>query len=81
MPRVDKYTVIYFTEDGDANASILSRDELEARLSQHYWGDKPRIAATEADLREIGHSFVGIVILAGAPIQPKPVEIATRYEF
>lgn len=73
-----QYVVIRFNEDGDpASVEQMSGDTLRERLKEGYWGERPKFAHPGSPIHE---SFVGLVIVRGEIIEPRPVQVATEYD-
>jgi len=73
------YVVIRFNEDGDLPAvEELTADQLRTRLKEDYWGARPVFA--EPGQRVDGASFVGLIIIEGRIVKPRPVEVAVEYD-
>lgn len=70
-------TVISFNEDGDIpSIDTMSEEKFLQQLEEHYWGEDPKFADKDTDTS----CFVGILVIKGEIVQPKPVEVATRWE-
>lgn len=73
------YVVIGFNEDGDLpSVEELTADQLRTRLKEHYWGERPVFAEPGQSVG--GDSFVGLVIIEGRIVKPRPVEVAVEYD-
>jgi hypothetical protein len=70
--------VISCGEDGDKTLARLTKAELCDRLDEQWYGEDPQFASPSAvpDLER----FVGLIIIDGDIIAPKPVEKVTRYK-
>lgn len=73
---MEKYFVINTSEDGDVSLSVLTKEELEGRLNEDYWGRPKFLDASDRDLREED----GLIIIRGKSIQPKPRTTVKEWE-
>ena len=69
------YFVIHATEDGDVHITPLSKDELEARLNDQYWGDA-KIFDCVPDLA----LNAGLIIVKGEVVVPRSVKVVEKVE-
>lgn len=66
----EKYYVITYDADGDpADISEYTEEELEKKLSDEYWGPRPKVLRTARDFDP--GTFAGIVIIKGRLVVPK----------
>ena len=77
---MERYFVIYQPEADYVSLDEISKQELEKRLAEKYWGEKPSIldhlpGGMEGCLEE-----QGLVIIKGSVVVPKPVKVIERYE-
>lgn len=71
------YFVIFGSDDGDVRISNLTKDELETRLNENYWGGaKIRSEIDDEDLRELN----GVVIIRGDMVIPFGERSVTRWK-
>ncbi len=71
----DRYYVICVSDDGDISASCYTKEELEDKLNNDYWGGSPRTLTPIADM----NSKSGIMIIKGVQVEPTPVEKVQRW--
>lgn len=71
------YFVISTGPDG-THVSAISKEELEKRLNEQYWGDEPRFAelGPRTDFNYGSH----IYIIKGETVLPREVSVVTKYE-
>jgi hypothetical protein len=75
------YVVVSVGEDGDCYITQMLADELTERLNENHWGKDVTFLATfpkrTVNLQENG---VGIYIIEGDYIKPRPKQVITAYE-
>lgn len=77
----NQVVVLYFNEDGDVpSVNQMSKEEFLSRLEENYWGENPKFADMKPGWTIDTDSFVGLVVIEGKVIVPKPVQVATKYE-
>jgi hypothetical protein len=73
------FVVISFNEDGDPpSVQEMSKDELQKRLKEQYYGSRPVFAEPGQEINP--DRFVGLIVIEGKIIKPKPVQVATEYD-
>jgi hypothetical protein len=74
----DTVLVISCSEDGDKSLHRLTKAELCDRLDEQWYGESPAFAppGTVPNM----DTFVGLIIIEGDIVVPKPVEKVTRYQ-
>jgi hypothetical protein len=73
------YYVITCSEDGDHHIELVSREELEERLNDEYYGSDPKYLTELNESLDLGY-FSGLIIIKGEAIMPTAVEKITRLE-
>jgi hypothetical protein len=71
------YFVLCQSEDGDVSFEKLSREELETRLAEEYWGSQPIF--DQPPTGYIADSPLGILIISGEIVVPEPKEVVTEW--
>lgn len=75
-----EYVVIYLNEDGDRpSVEQMSGVELRKRLKEKYWGERVKFAEDGPSRVETEY-FVGLIIVKGQIVQPRPVQVTTEYD-
>lgn len=75
-----EYVTIYLNEDGDrASVEQMSGSELRKRLKEQYWGARVRFADSGPSRVETEY-FVGLIVIRGQVVEPRPVQVATEYD-
>lgn len=69
------YFVFSFSEDGDVSVRRFTKDDLEAKLNEEYWGPSP----TFLDANSNFENESGLLIIKGERIAPGPVETVKRW--
>lgn len=73
----ETYIVFYYNEDGDrVQPEFLTKNSLEKRLNENYWGDKVKILTPSCDFEY----ETGILIIKGEVIKPKSVKVVQQWE-
>lgn len=73
------YIVMSFGEDGDPPSfDQLTEVELQERLREKYYGDRPVFA--EPGKKFEPSRFIGVLIIKGEIVKPKPKTVVTEYE-
>jgi hypothetical protein len=85
----DIFFIITSTEDG-LKVERLTRTDLENRLKESYYGDSKTFATDRAftknaygiDIENFSDCIGsdGMIIIKGSLVQPKAIEVVTRYE-
>lgn len=75
MAREDKYFVLYASEDGEKSIECLTKEELENRLDEDYWGEVNFLSA-DCDL----DGSVGLLIIKGEQINPQAAEVVKKWK-
>lgn len=70
--------VIHCSEDGDKSISVIREEDFLKDLNAGYYGDKPVFAKPDEKI-EMDY-FVGMIVIKGNVIQPKPVDVVKKYE-
>ena len=69
---IQRYYVISCSEDGDVSVECVTKEELESKLNEEYWGSNPKfLDASCRDLR----SRAGLLVIKGERVVPSPVEV------
>lgn len=69
------YFVIDASEDGEVSVNRLSKEELEKRLNEKYWGSEPKFLSENDDLARIA----GLMIIKGGLITPQPKKVVEQW--
>ena len=75
------YTTIYISMDGDVSIQQLTREKLEERLNEHYWGEDIKILKElpeGSDPMYWGAPF--LLIIKGSIMVPVAVEKVTKLQ-
>ena len=72
----DNYFVISASEDGDIRVRRFSKQELEDKLKESWWGDSPKFLDVDSDLERES----GLLIIRGERVAPKPVYVVKAWE-
>jgi hypothetical protein len=70
--------VINCTEDGDRHVSRLTKAEFLWKFKSDHWGKKPKFAPA-GSVPDMS-LFVGIIVIDGDIVVPRPVQVVTEYE-
>jgi hypothetical protein len=70
------YFVIYSSEDGEVSVERLSKEDLEKRLNENYWGDKPKFLSESDDLAY----NAGLMIIKGELVTPQPKKVVEEWD-
>lgn len=70
------YFAIYSSEDGDISVTRLSKEELEARLDEDYWGGGLKFLTAGDDIE----ANTGLMIIKGEQVIPKPKKVVEAWE-
>lgn len=75
---VEMYHVICTSEDG-ISVKSMSKDEVEKRLKEEYWGKKEMLSKlpNDSDPNYWGSS---LVIIKGSIVVPQPVKVVEEYK-
>lgn len=73
------YTVIHATSNGDTFVMQMSKEELESRLNQHYYGTSVQILSAIPDSDVSAWPENSILIIKGEIAAPKAREIVTLF--
>lgn len=73
----ESYHVISTSEDG-VSVYALSKEDLEKRLAEQYWGDKKILNELPSE-RDPGYWGSCIVIIKGSVVVPQPVKVVEEY--
>ena len=75
---IDKMiVVIYCNEDGDTSIYRMPKSEFLQKLKLHHWGEDPKFAPT-GTVPNLDH-FVGLVVVDGDVVEPKPIQTVTEF--
>ena len=84
----EMYYVICVSVDG-TSLSVLTKEELEEKLKledgTNYWGNPPMhdtemAAGEDAELYDLPNAEVGLYIIKGVSVKPKPKEVVKSWE-
>ena len=70
--------LIHCSEDGDKSIGFVREETFLKDLNDGHYGDKP-VFAKPGEKIEMDY-FVGIILIKGEVIQPKPVDVVKKYE-
>ncbi len=73
--NAEKYFVVRFSEDGDVSLYCGTKEELEAKLNDQYWGSEPRFLTPTSNFENES----GLLIIKGTLVTPGPVETVKRW--
>jgi hypothetical protein len=78
----EEFFVIGCTADGTTFDGPLTRETLEKRLAEDYYGSRTRFASRNPGVDGFCISLGEdeLLVIRGSIMQPKPVDVVTRWE-
>ena len=73
-----KVVVIRCSEDGDKSIDVIREETFLEQLNKGYYGEKP-VFAKPGEKIEMDY-FVGMIVIKGEIVSPKPVDVVKKYE-
>lgn len=75
---MNKYLIIYCSQDGEHSIERISKEQLERRLNDKHYGDAPILEMNES--RVDFNTQYGVFIIKGEIVLPKPLKVIQQWE-